>query len=294
MLAKVPGKYLVILWARPRNKISYMTNKILSALTSILLVLPAFAQTTPVNPFPIPVGNLRPQMGVTTLVIGTVPSSTPSFERIAAQSNVRVPFREQVRLLAPEGLTTFQWVKNGEPIAGATNSTLVLPAAVGSDAGVYSVAGSSGPIMPTGINLDVAMPGNLGNFSNRVELAPGGTIQSGFVITGNNGKNMLLRAVGPTLKSFGVANPVARPRLQLFNQSGQEITFGTIPAELLEMDAFFKSVGAFPLLPGEHDVFLYAAFMSGNYTMTVSDETGRGGTLLLEAYEFTNFPTVKE
>jgi hypothetical protein len=271
-----------------------MTNKILSALTSILLVAPAFAQTTPVNPFPIQVGNVRPQMGITTLVMGTVPTDTPLIETVSAQSNVRVPFREQVCMLAPEGLKTFQWLKNGQPIAGATNSTLVLPAAAGRDAGVYSVEGSPAPIVPTGINLDVAMPGNLGNFSNRVELAPGGAIQSGFVITGNNGKNMLLRAVGPTLKSFGIANPVTRPRLRLFHQSGQEITFGYIPAELLEMDAFFRSVGAFPLLAGEHDVFFYAAFTPGSYTMTVSDDTGRGGTLLLEAYEFTNYPAVKE
>jgi len=64
------------------------------------------------------------------------------------------------------------------------------------------------PSSATGINLDVAAVGNVGVFSTRSILAAGAaTVNTAFVVTGRNAKNPHPR-VGPTLKNFGIANPV--------------------------------------------------------------------------------------
>ena len=62
------------------------------------------------------------------------------------------------------------------------------------------------------------------------------------------------------------------------------------PAVVVDLDAFFASAGAFPLLAGERDAFDYGEFKPGAYTIQVSDATGQGGTVLVETYEFTAGP----
>ena len=49
----------------------------------------------------------------------------------------------------------------------------------------------------------------------------------GFVIAPGANKNVLVRAVGPTLGSFGVAGSLASPVLTLFNDRQQAIASNT-------------------------------------------------------------------
>jgi hypothetical protein len=41
----------------------------------------------------------------------------------------------------------------------------------------------------------------------------------GFIISGNQSKKVLIRAIGPTLANFGVQNPLANPTLELYSGS---------------------------------------------------------------------------
>src|SRR5262249_23746796 len=43
---------------------------------------------------------------------------------------------------------------------------------------------------------------------------------AGFVVSGNIGKTLLIRGVGPTLTSLGVANAVADPVLSVYGSNG--------------------------------------------------------------------------
>ena len=38
----------------------------------------------------------------------------------------------------------------------------------------------------------------------------------GFIVYGDNPKRLILRAIGPSLASFGVSNPLPDPLLNLF------------------------------------------------------------------------------
>ena len=144
---------------------------------------------------------------------------------------------------------------------------------------------------------------NISNVSARIDLAPNGSYVFGFVVPplgwtsnlpGTGDVAILLRAVGPSLKAFGITNPAPSPTMKLYNSNGQLMTFVLFPTELaIDWARVMASVGAFPLTGGEQlgTAFNAANFPPGNYTVTISDSSGHGGTVLFELYILGgNFP----
>ena len=123
--------------------------------------------------------------------------------------------------------------------------------------------------------------------SARVELAPGTAPQIvGFVVGGKSRKNLLLRAVGPSLAQFGIAKPAALPRLRYYDSAGEEFVSSSagFPPD---WDAIFASAGAFPLTGGERagDAYTTVSLDPGLYSVHVFDDAKLGGTALVEVYE---------
>ncbi len=209
----------------------------------------------------------------------------------AGPSRVRVPPGETVRLTVPDAWPVpVQWRKNGEPIAGATQSVLTLARVTSADSGFYLVTGAPFPTIATGILLEVVPLGTTGNFSSRLLLQPGADTQIiGFVVAGKTTKTLLIRAVGPTLASFGVANPAAQPRIAFYDSKGQVYSWTRADVVLPPSywDALFTAAGAFPLTGGEpaYLAFDLGPFPPGAYTIHVTDAARNGGTVLVEAYE---------
>ena len=84
---------------------------------------------------------------------------------------------------------------------------------------------------PEGINLDVIgydlVPDNsvLGNISTRLPVGTGDNVLiAGFVITGSTAKQLVLRAIGPTLGQYGISDPLQDPMLELHDASGAILT----------------------------------------------------------------------
>lgn len=226
--------------------------------------------------------------GYTTLTLhgdisnGFVPPAPPS--------HVRVPPYENVRLQVPEGWNSpIQWTKNGKALAGATERALTLSAITSDQSGFYNITGAPFPSIATGVVLEVVPAGHLANLSTRLEIAAGDSTEiTGFVVSGTSAKNLLVRAVGPTLSTMGVKKPAAKPRLKFFDSSGKEIGF-VHPAVLVDIPAFFASIGAFPLTGGETS-YDYGSFAPGVYSVHVSDDSRQGGTVLVEVYDFADGP----
>jgi hypothetical protein len=142
----------------------------------------------------------------------------------------------------------------------------------------------------------------IANFSALVTLPPGGSATVGFVVPGVVSTALLVRAVGPSLQSFGISNPVAAPDMQVFNAKGTGLyfTFLTAPVTVQPINggtpivvfpgpnwnAIFGSVGAFPLPGGEQAgiAYNYGSFPPGVYTVKLVDDSGKGGTVLFEVY----------
>src|SRR4029077_3257350 len=88
---------------------------------------------------------------------------------------------------------------------------------------------SSGLSGPAGLafqpaTLPPAPPAQLLNISARLKVLTGDNVLiGGFVITGSDNKQVLLRALGSTLGQFGVSGVLADPTLELHDGTGAVI-----------------------------------------------------------------------
>src|SRR3954468_7977065 len=64
----------------------------------------------------------------------------------------------------------------------------------------------------------------LSNVSVRTSAGGADVLITGFTIGPGPSKQVLIRAVGPTLGVFGVGGTMADPKLELFNGAGAKIT----------------------------------------------------------------------
>jgi outer membrane protein assembly factor BamB len=129
--------------------------------------------------------------------------------------------------------------------------------------------------------------GRLVNLSVRTAAGTGAdTLIVGFVVSGLETRNLLVRGIGPALAAFGVPDALADPAIALFRGAGeiaQNDNWGA-SANPAQMVATAAAVGAFPLPDGSADAALLGAF-AGGYTVHVRDVGGATGVALMEAYD---------
>ncbi len=196
------------------------------------------------------------------------------------------------------GPFTYQWLRNGERIPGATEATLTFPFAQGFQAGDYTVQVESvfGTATTQSMALEVLTPpssnARLLNLSTRaLGLSGENALIPGFVINGSGTRRVLLRAVGPELIPLGVSNAMPDPRMTLQRKIGETSeTLATnddweLNANAGAIAATAGLVGAFPLSPGSRDAALLLDLAPGSYTVTATDATATPGVALVELYD---------
>ena len=121
------------------------------------------------------------------------------------------------------------------------------------------------------------------NIATRVALGgAAGTPIPGFVLGGTGTKQMLVRAVGPTLTAFGVAGVLADPRLSLVSGT----TTVASNDNWIGVDAAaMVGAGAFPLTIASKDAAVVATLAPGAYTAPVAATDDGSGIALLEVYD---------
>lgn len=128
----------------------------------------------------------------------------------------------------------------------------------------------------------------LANLSVRSQLTPDArALTLGFFVDGTRAKPVLLRAVGPTLGGFAVANALAAARLELFRGTTSLATSGdwSGSGDPAALAATAARVGAFALGTGSRDAALLATLERGSYSATVTGADGATGVVLLEVYD---------
>lgn len=156
---------------------------------------------------------------------------------------------------------------------------------------VSGVGGATGPVIAelydaTASGAFTTTTPRLVNVSVLKQIGAGETLTAGFVVGGATAKQVLIRAVGPTLGAapFSIPGVMADPKLDLF--SGQTVINandnwgggGTLATA-------FASVGAFALGTASKDAAILVTLTPGNYTAQVSGVSGSGGLTLVEVYE---------
>lgn len=190
--------------------------------------------------------------------------------------------RFDVGFAAAAGLT-YQWLYNGTPIAGATRATLTLAEVKTSDEGRYqTIVTANGTPYATRDAVLTVTPSRtrLANLSGRSRVGAGEAQQiAGFVTRAS--APILIRAVGPGLRPYGVAGVLGDPTLTL--RAGPNAIAGNAGwGGTSELAATFARLGAFPLAAGSSDAALHREMDEGVYTAGV---TGSGGINLVEIYE---------
>jgi hypothetical protein len=127
------------------------------------------------------------------------------------------------------------------------------------------------------------------NLSALGRVAVGRPLIAGFAITGDVPLKVLVRAAGPALENFGVADRLVDPRITLYRQTtplwqNDDWTSDTTLSPAITAAA--AQSGAFSFKGGSTDAAMLVTLAPGSYTAVVSGADGSesAGTALVEIY----------
>ena len=139
---------------------------------------------------------------------------------------------------------------------------------------------------------DLAKPrsaSRLLNLAARAQVGTGGGLLiPGFVIAPGANKNVLVRAVGPTLSAFGVVGALNAPVLTLFDSAQRTVATNTrwnTAANATNIRSAAERVGAFALPESSGDSALLLSLAPGAYTAQAAGANETTGVALVELYD---------
>ncbi len=168
-------------------------------------------------------------------------------------------------------------VGRADPVTRFLTGTLT-----GGPGGTLVAASSTGMSFSDGVMRNLSTRGQVGTGAN--------VLTSGFVVGGSTPKQVLIRAVGPSLTAYGIASPLNDPQLMVLNSRAEVVAtndnwatpIGSNPADAAQIMAASASVGAFGLDSSSRDAVVLATLAPGLYTAQVSGGTG---VALVELYD---------
>ncbi len=127
-----------------------------------------------------------------------------------------------------------------------------------------------------------ATPAQPTNLSTRMLVGTGENVGiGGFIIRGVTPKHVLIRAIGPSLKQFGVANALTDPFLELHSSNSSLLASNNNWRDTQE-DAI-KATGIPPV--NDLEAAIDTTLTPGNYTAVVKGNKGETGVALVEVYD---------
>jgi N-acetylneuraminic acid mutarotase len=118
------------------------------------------------------------------------------------------------------------------------------------------------------------------NISTRLKVETGDNVLiGGFIVTGSISKRLILRAIGPSLP---VAGPLANPRLELYDGTGQLVAVNDDWQSAPNKQEIIDSA----LAPSQDsEAAILRTVAPGNYTAIVRGEGNSTGVALVEVYD---------
>jgi hypothetical protein len=127
--------------------------------------------------------------------------------------------------------------------------------------------------------------GRAGNVSTRGQVQTGGNVLiGGFIIGGAQSKQVILRALGPSLANAGVANALSDPIFELHDANGATLQSNDDWQQGPDA-ATIQSKGFAP--SNAKDSALLATLNPGSYTAVVQGVNGVTGVGLVEVYDLS-------
>jgi glucose/arabinose dehydrogenase len=156
--------------------------------------------------------------------------------------------------------------------------------------GIYTaiasgVAGGTGIGLIELYDLDQSAPANAVNISTRGNVGTGDNVLiGGFIIDGTQSRNVLIRALGPSLSSAGVSNALQDPTVELHDQQGGLLASNDNWKNPASNQTQVQATG----LPPSNDAeaaLVASSLAPGHYTAIVAGAGGTGGVALVEVYQ---------
>jgi hypothetical protein len=177
-------------------------------------------------------------------------------------------------------------------VSNALDSELLANLPSGSySAAITDKAGATGVALVEAYDAaTTTTAARLVNMSARTNVGVGASnLIAGFSIAGDAPKQVLIRAIGPSLAQFGVTGILADPQLALFRQGAtsplQQNDNWLSSSNAAQLGLASALVGAFTLAANSRDAAILTTLDPGSYTAHVSGVGNTTGVGLVEIYE---------
>ncbi len=142
-------------------------------------------------------------------------------------------------------------------------------------------------VAPRAVLAKAADPSQFINLSARGSVGTGQDVLiGGFVISGTYPKQLLIRAAGPALASFGVSPTLSATKISVYSGSREVASnSGGASANTADIQTAMTKIGAFPFGANSLDAAVLVSLDPGAYTAVVSSADGNRGIAMLEVYE---------
>jgi hypothetical protein len=188
---------------------------------------------------------------------------------------------------APNGGTTINWRLHSGPAAvQLTNANTATANASFTAPGSYTFMVSVSDNIHAGaydaVIIKVMPHVRMANISTRAAV---GTAQNvaiaGFIINGDSPKQVMVRALGPSLTPFGITGALDDPMLDLRDGAGHQVTTNDNWRDSQE-----QAIADTGLAPAnDSESAIVATLMPGNYTAIMNGKGDTTGVGLVEVYE---------
>jgi hypothetical protein len=169
--------------------------------------------------------------------------------------------------------------------ANDKESAMIVTLAPGAHTAIVSGQnGETGTALIEAYDLEAGSPASLGNISTRGYVQSGNDVLiAGFILGGTQGSaNVIVRGIGPSLASAGVAQFLPDPTLSLFDANGALLKSNDDWQSDAGATAFLQAKGLAPSASSE--AAIVAQLAPGAYTAILSEKLGRTGVGLVEVY----------
>jgi hypothetical protein len=135
-----------------------------------------------------------------------------------------------------------------------------------------------------GPQIDLSKPDAMANVSNRGIAGVGERkLITGLIVTGGTPRNIVVRALGPSLSSAGIQQIAGNPKIEVF-QGSHRIASNADWKSDPRANSFAQNYPS--LIPSnDKEAALWLTLLPGTYTLQGSNEDGTEGIILLEAYD---------
>ena len=141
-------------------------------------------------------------------------------------------------------------------------------------------------LLPTGPGA----PSQALNISTRLEVQTGDNVLiAGFILTGSDPTQVLLRAIGPSLENADIADPLEDPVLELRAADGSRIAFNNNWKYAQEEEIIATGIPP----SNDNEAAIVATLSPGSYTAIVRGRRSGTGIALVEVYDLSGASTTQ-